>query len=366
MSVFYNMPPPTNSFVSFVNDANNLANQIAQTIAGTSALSQNDVLYNMVRKKNQRNRYLKENLKKNFSGNVYLTDHIFHAVRYKPPGADIQFFNMQSAPKVFENSIVILSNNNVMVNNELSALIELYLRSPTSVFVIWDFDNHHWFALSGMLASICDLYVPTHADNLEALSRYNNIMAGPVTSGVIQWTREYLREHFHIIKNTVRSNEPLGHHIEYPQFPIRQKTVKTLHKNLSQVKLVDGSYHGRDMLERFTEWCSHKAHWIVPVLNDAPIRIFDALATGGIPIIPRSLKYHKDVVDNWNHILFYDYEDVQNPSILTEKANNLFDERGISGILDRHEKVYYNYHVDNRVETILKAVQDEYDISGLV
>ena len=367
MSVFYNMPPPPppNDFQTIINDANTLANQIAQTIAGTSQMSQHDALYNMVRGKNHRNRYLKDNLKTKFSGQIYLTDHIFHAVRYEPPNANIHFFSMQNPPKIFENSIVILSNNNVMVNNELSRFVELYLSSPTSIFVIWDFDNHHWFALSGMLAAMCDLYVPTHADNLEPLSRYNNIMAGPVPSGVIQWTREYLRDNFEIIKNTVRSDEPLGHHIEYPQFPIRQKTVQTLNRKLSEVKLVDGSYHSKDMLERFTEWCSHKAHWIVPVLNDAPIRIFDALATGGIPIIPRSLKYHKDVVDIWDHVLFYDYEDVQNPQRLTEKANNLFDERGISGILDRHEKVYYNYHVDNRVETILKAVQDEYGISGI-
>jgi hypothetical protein len=167
------MPPPANDFPSFINDANSLAGQIAQTIAGTSAISQHDVLYNMVRAKNQKNRYLKDNLKKKFSGQIYLTDHIFHAVRYKPSDANIHFFSMQNAPKIFENSIVILSNNNVMVNNELTALIELYLRSPTSVFVIWDFDNHHWFALSGILAAICDLYVPTHADNLEPLSRYN-------------------------------------------------------------------------------------------------------------------------------------------------------------------------------------------------
>lgn len=368
MSVFYNMPqqqPPANDIQTMLNDINTLANQSAQSIAATSSISQHDFLYNVLRNKNIRNRHLKDNFKKKFSGQIYITDHIFHAVRYDPPGANIHFFNMQSAPRIFDHSIVILSNNNVMVNNELSRYVELYLSSPTSIFVIWDFDNHHWISLSAVLASLCDLYIPTHSDNLEALSRFNNIMAGPVPSGVIQWTREYLRDHFDIIKNTKRSNEPLGHHIEYPQFVIRQKTLQTLNQKLPEVKLVDGSYHGREMLDRFQEWCNHKAHWIVPVLNDAPIRIFDALVTGGIPIVPRSLKYHKDVVDLWEHILFYDYEDVQNPLRLTEKANDLFDERGISGVLDRHEKVYYNYHVDARVKTILEAVENEYGLQGL-
>jgi hypothetical protein len=96
------------------------------------------------------------------------------------------------------------------------------------------------------------------------------------------------------------------------------------------------------------------------VLNDAPIRIYDALITGGVPIVPRSLKYHKDVVDLWDHLVFYDYEDIQSPWEVTAKANKLFDERGLDGILDRYSLACYNHHVDNRVETILKAVEHEY------
>jgi hypothetical protein len=214
-----------------------------------------------------------------------------------------------------------------------------------------------------MLAAISDLYVPTHADNLEPLSRYNNIMAGPVTSGVIQWPKEFLEENLDIITKTERSNNPLGTHIEYPQFPLRMKNLKTLHRTLPSVKLVDGSYHSRSMIDRFTEWCSHKSHWIVPVLNDAPIRIFDALITGGIPIVPRSLKYHKDVINLWDHVVFYDYEDIQAPWEVTNKANQLFDSAGEQGVLDRHRLICYNHHVDNRVETILKAIDDEYGIS---
>ena len=346
-----------------INGISGIASQIAQSIAQTSGLSQSDPVYDFTLYKNQRVRSLRDYIKENFSGDIYLTDHIFHAVRHKPENANIKFFNMQSAPKSFENSVVILSNNNVMVNNDLSAYINLYMNSPSSVFVIWDFDNHHWFALSGMLAATCDLYVPTHADNLEPLARYNNYMAGPVNSGVIQWPKEFLEEHKDIITTTDRQDGPFGTHIEYPQFPIRQRTLKTLHNTLDKVKLVDGSYHSREMLDRFKEWCSYKTHWIVPVLNDAPIRIFDALMTGGIPIIPRSIKYHKDIQKIWDHVVFYDYEDVQSPWEVSQKAINLFNERGIQGVLDRHELSLYNFHVDKRVETILEAVREEFGIT---
>jgi len=366
MTVTYSMPWGIPSFDEHIGAANQISNQLAQMVANISGFTQQDATYNLVRTKNIKQRNLRESISKNFSGKVYLTDHIFHAVGYKPKHANIEFFNMPTVGESIENSIVILSNNNVMTNNNIDRYMQLYLKSPSSVFAIWDFDNHHWLALSGVLAALSDLYVPTHADNLESLSRLNNAMVGPVGPGVIQWSKEFLTNNLDTIMYSERTNDPLGTHIEYPQFINRQKNLQILQKTLKNVKLVDGSYHSREQLDRFKEWCSHKSHWVVPVLNDTPIRMYDALMTGGIPIVPRSLKYHRDIVNLHDHILFYDYEDIQNPLPITEKANNLFDKRGTQGILDRHQLVYYNYHVDNRVETILKAVQDEFCIPNLV
>jgi len=370
MSVFYNMPEeqakiPQDPALEKSLAIHSIREEISKYLAAQSHIGQNEVLQELLYHKNLRNRSL-SNLKNSFSGKIYITDHIFHAVRHKPPGADIEFFNMQKAPEIFHNSVVILSNNNVMTDNNLTKYMQLYLNSASSVFVIWDFDNHHWVALSSMLAAASDLYIPSHSDNLEPLSRFNNIMAGPIGAGTIQWPRQFLKDNIDIIKNTPRSNDPLGTHIEYPQFIYRQKILQILQQNLKQVKLVDGSYHDRPMIDRFTDWCSHKAHWIVPVLNDTPIRIFDALITGGIPIIPRSLKYHKDIVNLWDDVLFYDYEDIHNPIPITEAANRKFDSEGLQGIMNRQSIIMNNYHVDNRVQTILKAVQDEFDIPGLV
>jgi len=353
---------PPESYDSAIQVANQISGQASQILAQAAGITQHETLYNLLYNKNLHTRELKKSLKNNFSGKIYLTDHIFHAVRHIPENSTTEFFNMQSAPASFENSIVIFSNNNVMVDNTLDKFIQLYRNSPTSLFVVWDFDNHHWFALSSMLATFSDVYVPTHNDNLDFLSRYNNYIVGPVSSGTIQWTREYIQEHKNIITDTERSDEPLGTHIEYPQFPLRQRNLQDLQKKFSKVKLVDGSYHSRDMLDRFTEWCSHKVHWIVPVLNDAPIRLYDALITGGIPIVPRSLKYHRDVIKLHDHILFYDHEDIQNPYPITEKAIQMFNDRGLTGVLDRSDLVCYNHHVDNRVETILKEISNEFEL----
>jgi hypothetical protein len=361
MSVFYNIPPANNDLAALVQAASSISNNVSQAIAHTSGATQNDALYELVRQKNIRVRSLRERFSQIKEPKIYLTDHIFHAVDLK---GRMELFNIKDRNEPFVDSIVILSNNNVMVDNTINKYIQLWLNSPTSIFVIWDFDNHHWFSLSSMLAACSDLYVPTHSDNLEPLARYNNIMMGPVCSGVIQWSKEFLRDNASIIDDTVRSDEPFGTHIEYPQFPYRNKNLKLLAQKMSNVKLVDGSYHSREMIDRFTEWCSYKVHWIVPVLNDAPIRIFDTLITGGIPIVPRSLKYHRDVIDLHKHVLFYDYEDIQNPLTISENGVKMFNEGGKDGVIERHLIAVDNYHVDNRVQTILKGVYDEFSIPG--
>ena len=233
MSVTYSMPF-SHSFVDLINNAGALANQIAQSIGATSGISQQDPLYEMVKLKNERVRGLRENFKNMFSGDVYLTDHIFHAVRHKPKNANIKFFNMQTIGDI-QNSVIVLSNNNVMTENTIQKYVTYFVNNPTNIYVIWDFDNHHWFALSGMLAATSDLYIPTHGDNIEPLSRYNNIIAGPIGSGVIQWPKEFLEEHNNIIMNIDRSNDPLGTHIEYPQFPLRQKNLTILNKTVTEL-----------------------------------------------------------------------------------------------------------------------------------
>jgi hypothetical protein len=62
MSVFFNMQPSDPDLIELINRSNGAANQIAQSIAATSAISQNEDLYNLLLKKNQRNRQLKDSL----------------------------------------------------------------------------------------------------------------------------------------------------------------------------------------------------------------------------------------------------------------------------------------------------------------
>ena len=72
MSVIYSMPPAM-SLADRLNQSNQISNQVAGLVANSSALVQQDAIYELVKLKNQRVRTLKQTLKDSFSGKIYLT-----------------------------------------------------------------------------------------------------------------------------------------------------------------------------------------------------------------------------------------------------------------------------------------------------
>lgn len=262
-----------------------------------------------------------------------------------------------------QDSVVILNNNDVGHNEGTRSYAEFFSRCPGTVFVAWDWDNHHWLELSTFLAVHSDLYAPAHHENLYPLTRFNWLTAGPVYCGSVQWSKPFLAEHLPELLETERVNDPLGMHIPYAPFRFRNQVLATLNQHYPTIGFSDRSFHERTPADRLREWCSHKSHWIVPVLNDVPIRIFDALITGGIPIVPDSLRFLPPVHDiDRKHILFYAPQDVLAPQAIVAKAREMFDEGGHEGILERHRFALKYHHGAARMEQMLKAVREVYKV----
>ena len=202
------------------------------------------------------------------------------------------------------------------------------------------------------MAAHSDIYVPVHYENLYLLSRYNWLTAGPVSISSQQWTHKFLTEHLPEMLLAERSDAPLGIHTEYDTYSFRNQVVSTLHQHYPSIGFLSSPYHLRSHDERLKEWCSHKTHWISPVLNDAPTRIFDALVTGGVPIVPSSLRFMPPVnAIPRGHIAFYSPLDIVNPKEVVDRANKLFDEGGRDGIVIRHRLALQ--HGDARLRQML-------------
>jgi len=267
----------------------------------------------------------------------------------------------QSAKQArLEGCIVLLNNNDVGMNEATPLFADLYARCEKTVFMAWDWDNHHWLDLSTLLAAHTDVYAPAHHENLYPLSRFNASTMGPVYCGTEQWSRSYLTQHLGHLITAERSNAPLGMHVPYSTFAYRNRVISTFNQHYPSVGFSAPSFHQRTPLERLQEWAGHKAHVIAPVLNDVPIRLFDALATGGIPMVPESLRHLPPVSQiSREHIVFYGPQDIIAPQAVVARANALFDQAGAEGIVVRHRLALEQYHASVRIAQMLQAAAEQ-------
>ncbi len=260
----------------------------------------------------------------------------------------------------FNNSLIILTNNNLAQIGPVN-FVNFINQYENLVVAIHDFDNHHWHHLSNISAMIADVYIPAHLSNSVVQSRINPNMDITIPCGSIQWTRELLLKNIQKIMLLERFSAPLGMHNFYEKFRYRNSVISTLNQKNSTISLNLDNFHTRSSIDRFNEWVSHSCHWIIPVYNDLPIRFFDALITGGIPIIPSSLiqqmNYFKIPEDFY---VTHDGLDIIDPQHTILKANHLFDKKGISGILERFIFCFENFHTSSITDQIIILCEKKY------
>jgi hypothetical protein len=261
------------------------------------------------------------------------------------------------------DSLVIVNNNDVGHHNGMPGYASFFSHCENTIFAAWDWDNHHWIEVSTFLAAHSDIYAPAHHENLFWLTRFNWLTVGPVYCAVVQWPEAFLAAHSPQIFSLARSDAPLGMHIPYAPFQFRLQAITTLHRKFPTIGFSEHSFHARTTEDRLQEWCAHKTHWIVPVLNDVPIRIFDALITGGIPIVPESLRFLPPITDiPRDAIVFYGPQDIIEPEAVVRRANELFDQGGTAKIAERHAFALNHHHGNTRIRQILGYAQEKFDL----
>jgi len=325
---------------------------------------QKDSFFQLALLKNLRLEALKKQFKISRPTNLWLGPRL-SVFKFKAPDLSTSvlssdFFHLTGSTSLvskiqqLENSIVIVSNNDIASQESRNIYSELVSNCSSTLFIAWDWDNHHWLDLSTFLAAHSDIYAPSHHENLYLLSRYNWHTIGPIYCTTEQWSREFLTNQLEQFLSVERSDAPLGMHIPHPTFSFRMQIIKTLNSFYPSVGFSTAAFHNRSPEDRLKEWCSHKSHWIAPVLNDVPIRLFDALMTGGIPIVPISMQFLPPVNKiPREHIVFYSANDIVNPTDVVNRAIKLFDSFGKDGIATRHRFALEHHHGDVSIQSIL-------------
>jgi hypothetical protein len=261
-------------------------------------------------------------------------------------------------------SVVVVNNNDAHEAGGTDRLARWVARCPDTVFLAWDWDNHHWLSLSYPLAALVDVYCPVHYENLYPLSRFNASMA-VVPPGTVQWTVAFLRARQELMLNAVRADGPLGKHIYYGAFGYRNQVIATLGSRYPDVCFTTHQFHDLTPDEKFLEWVGFKLHMIVPVLNDVPIRLFDAWVTGGIPLVPESLRFSTVFADvDARDVVYYSAADVLEPQAMIKTALDLFDTAGREGMLRRHNYGLLRHHGEQRLRRMLEVARDLIGFTG--
>jgi hypothetical protein len=253
-----------------------------------------------------------------------------------------------------DGSIFLLTNNDI--GKHLPQYLELYANNRNSLFVVWDWDSQHWLQMSGILAVSCDYYVSASSENTFILSHFNPCIIGPVFVGAHQWSRRFILENIPSLLGA-RQDTPLGPHGFYEKYARRNRAIAAVGRHFESVGFASNDYKGRSDLDNLKQWAAHKSHWIVPVLGGVPIRVYNALITGGIPIVPAFYKNLPEIHALGDVPVFYETSDLVDPAAVNAAAVAKFDQQGESGLLARIAHAVEYHHVDAHCERILCAVQ---------
>lgn len=249
--------------------------------------------------------------------------------------------------------ILILNGNDPTALNidKLLALSKL----PNLSICLWDFDNHHAFNRSFIYSRVCDSYVAAHPDQLDllALIRGSEILVEPCTS--MQFPMVKLKKLLQSGRLMDRKKGPLGWHHAYSVFQLRTWQLQFWSSRYPDVGILhDNSYHHYD-IANLGVWSSYATTVAVPTLCDVPIRLFDSLITGSIPIVPDILRRRLNAL-GVNSDWFVDYSvsrlDSDIDSVV-ESAWNCFESQGILGC---HKRISYsldNFHINSSFKRIL-------------
>jgi hypothetical protein len=266
--------------------------------------------------------------------------------------------------KGLQNSVTV-STSNIFAEIGAVRLGQLYESLPNTIFVMHDYDNHHWISNNLQVAIFSDVYAPSHqSDNLMA-SKVNSNILGGIPCGSNQWSMDFIKSFGEKNLLAKRSNMPLGKYFFYEKFLHRNKAINTLSQTYPEIAFVKQDFHLLSPEKKWQEWSSHKLHWIIPVLNDLPIRFFDALITGGIPLIPSGLTpYVESLQIPKEFYATYGPLDILNPKNLIEVQNHRFDSLGPSGVMERHEFALRNFHVDVILNKLIGKTLELYQIAN--
>jgi hypothetical protein len=263
------------------------------------------------------------------------------------------------ASTVSKSHIAIFLTNNDLSRVPSSLTDQLSRRVDRPIFIVHDWDNHHELSLSLRCVELADYYVPAHEHGISKLRQFVDPSFPYCPIGSCQWSTEFLRENLDFLSTTKRFGGPLGKFSRHEIFVFREAVIKTasdIFESRGRIRSYSNHrYHDRRIGDRLSEWASFKTHWIVSTGTDIPIRVFDALITGGLPIVPGIMaRALIDIGVPADYIFSYDTRNSSGWVNSLNRAEKYFDDMGQRGVQERIKYAIDNLHHSVFMEMILR------------
>jgi hypothetical protein len=248
-------------------------------------------------------------------------------------------------------------------------LIQAPSVAPECVNLVWLWDNHHHLDLGGQMAMLADIVLPMHETSVDYLKAYNDFVFSALPAATAQWGGpRFVEAVFRDQASAERSDRLYGGFVAYEGFQRNQFIQSCMRQMPDHALVLRPPSEARDIQhfgsatrrERMVEWMGYKCSLVCSLTEDIPIRVFDGLLAGQIPLVPHNLNGFDRLISPALQaelpVLRYDPYDVPSVEAGWRAAVALYDRAGVAGAARRHRFVMDNHLMKHRVVDVIWSV----------
>jgi hypothetical protein len=289
-------------------------------------------------------------------------------IRYFPKDIDsdlrsITNYKYVNLSEHVDPDIFIVTAHGADLTSGLNQAKQLYNKS---LIAVWMWDNHISIEKNIRTSLAADLIFPSHLYNIDYLLNSVSAIVAYIPACSAQWTVQEARGIYNKYEaSIVRKEKVLLNYVDYePTW--RSSLLKHLNLSAPEADVIimprdDRSrYFEKTSEDRFIEWMSYKATLILPVDRDLSTRVFDALLSGQIVIVPSIIAdldfaIPKEIQAKYGiiHVPNLEIDTLRKAFV---QAIKMFNESGKEGARQRHEYALSNHMLVNRIEQMMNVI----------
>ncbi len=267
-----------------------------------------------------------------------------------------------------EVDVLIIRSQAVDTDKKLAAAHSIMSARPRVLTLCFGWDHHHMARIHALMSIKFDIFIPMHESSVDYLRSLIGLVTRPV-SAFSQFTNPWVIDD--LAKEALlrpRSDAVYGKFTGYghPRDALIERCRNELEGSVIECRPGfdnTGDYFKISERERFFDWASYKVSLSLSINNDVPMRIYDALLTGQIPLVSRNITGFEHIFSEAEQkalpIIRFSFEHPLAIKAAWQRALKRFNEDGDAGIMRRHECVRRHHLLENRLKTLLDIL-DEY------